>query len=144
MIVLLVLLGVFLLLEQLDIRIAAYRMVMRWLKEVDAWFEQLMQTLSGVRSRFTLSDFVGVLLVASMGLLLTWRGRYRFVRSQYYLGETCPRCGGSLKRIHRRTFDRVLGTVLFLHFNRFRCAGEGCGWQGLRRPIRHGRKFKTS
>ena len=41
----------------------------------------------------------------------------------------CPRCGGEVKRVHRRTHESQ--TLAGSGLRRYRCAAEGCGWQGL-------------
>ncbi len=42
----------------------------------------------------------------------------------------CPRCGGSVYRVHRRFFDRLLG-VFGGQRRRYRCRTGGCSWDGL-------------
>lgn len=41
----------------------------------------------------------------------------------------CPRCGGEVKRVHRRTHEAQ--TLSGSGLRRYRCDSEGCGWQGL-------------
>ena len=41
----------------------------------------------------------------------------------------CPRCGGEVKRVHRRTHETQ--TLSGSGLRRYRCEAEGCGWQGL-------------
>ena len=41
----------------------------------------------------------------------------------------CPRCGGEVKRVHRRTHETQ--TLSGSGLRRYRCESEGCGWQGL-------------
>lgn len=41
----------------------------------------------------------------------------------------CPRCGGEVRRVHRRTHEAQ--TLTGSGLRRYRCAAEGCGWQGL-------------
>ncbi|MBK6469192.1 MAG: hypothetical protein IPF94_00290 [Betaproteobacteria bacterium] len=44
-------------------------------------------------------------------------------------GRACPRCQRRTDRVSRRWFDRVLS--VFMPMVRYRCASEGCGWEGL-------------
>jgi hypothetical protein len=44
-------------------------------------------------------------------------------------GRACPRCQRRTDRVSRRWFDRVLS--VFVPVVRYRCASEGCGWEGL-------------
>ena len=46
--------------------------------------------------------------------------------------NTCPRCHGPVKRIHRRLPERLLS--LFHSVRRYRCPSESCGWRGLIGP----------
>lgn len=43
----------------------------------------------------------------------------------------CPRCGGLLRRIARRTFDRLLS--VFVPQRRYDCLSYTCQWTGLLR-----------
>jgi hypothetical protein len=48
--------------------------------------------------------------------------------------QACPRCGGHLKRIRRRTIDRVLSKIVLVH--RYECIAPRCQWQGTLRVRR--------
>jgi len=41
---------------------------------------------------------------------------------------SCPRCGASLIRVHRRPVDRLVS--LFKPMRRYRCSGPECEWTG--------------
>lgn len=50
-------------------------------------------------------------------------------RSRHYASVSCPHCGQPmLKRIRRRTVDRLLG--LFVTLRRFQCCASRCQWEG--------------
>ncbi|MBW3535874.1 MAG: hypothetical protein KY453_11775 [Gemmatimonadetes bacterium] len=82
------------------------------------------------------SLFPGYRLVAGWALLagavtvvaaLVWAGRVaQGVRSD---GSSCPRCGGSTRRIRRRRRHRLLASLLEEGLTRRSCGG--CGWTGL-------------
>lgn len=44
-------------------------------------------------------------------------------------GRACPRCQRRTDRVSRRWLDRALS--VFMPVVRYRCASEGCGWEGL-------------
>jgi uncharacterized protein with PIN domain len=44
------------------------------------------------------------------------------------LHRRCPRCGGSLSRVQRNAFDRVVS--LLAPRARYRCRAFDCGWTG--------------
>jgi len=52
----------------------------------------------------------------------------------------CPDCGGPLRQVHRRAFDRLV--TLFYRVHRYRCSNADCGWEGLLRSQRHKAKKK--
>jgi len=54
----------------------------------------------------------------------------------------CPRCGGSLYRIHRQPRDRLAST--FQELRRYRCRARECGWEGLLRPSHSASRRWTS
>ncbi len=48
-------------------------------------------------------------------------------------GGICPRCGGSVYRVQRRSFDHLIN--VFMPVYRYHCASLGCDWEGnLRVP----------
>lgn len=129
--VLLALLGVFLLVEQFEIR-ATLRL---FLENSTGWLANLVRALlDGLASyilSFTLSDLVGLLLVISASLFIIWRFRYHYIRSERWLSEGCPRCGSHLHRIHRTKLDHLLTKSLLPHAGRYLCSNSSCRWTGL-------------
>ena len=129
--VLLALLGVFLLVEQLEIR-ATLRM---FLANSTGWLADLagaiLDGLASYIQTFTLSDLVGWLLIFSTAIFIIWRFRYHYLRSARWLSETCPRCGSPLHRIHRTNLDRLLSKILLPHAGRYLCSNSDCRWSGL-------------
>jgi len=73
--------------------------------------------------------FVGLLLtgVGLAGLGLS--GWSRVMRGRLIRGKGCPECAATTRRIRRRRWQRLLGTVLGEKVQRREC-GE-CGWRGL-------------
>lgn len=75
--------------------------------------------------------FVGglVALASGMGLwiLLGWSARRRGAVGAE--GDACPQCGGETRRVRRRGWQRLLGTLLGERTTRRKCGT--CGWVGL-------------
>jgi hypothetical protein len=46
--------------------------------------------------------------------------------------QTCPRCGGSIERMHRTRMDRLICVVL-PQMRRYGCQDPYCGWTRLQR-----------
>jgi len=127
---LLALLGVFLLVERMNLRAILRRVVteaVRWLARAALHIGQ------GIITRImhtTISDAIGIiLLLIAMGVLL-WRIRWRIMRSSRWTRTVCPLCGSGLHRIHRRRLDRVIS--LLIPVGRFLCKNPECRWTGLR------------
>ena len=99
--------------------------------------------LLGYFERFTLSDLLGWALLLGVVVFVFWRVRYRYMRSRFYRSRECPVCGTEVKRVRRKSSDRLLSKVTFLPFHRYRCPNQDCTWTGLRQPGRHHRKRKT-
>ena len=49
-------------------------------------------------------------------------GRYRHIE------RSCPQCGDTVLRVHRRVIDRLYS--LFHPIHRYQCTSLECGWQG--------------
>jgi len=138
-IVLLVILGVFLLFERMNLR----GVLGDGFKTVQAALDKsilLLQT--GVKFyilSLSLSDFIGWILLLCAVALSIWWVRYRFQNSKTLQANKCPKCGGKLHRIHRKYFDRFLSRTFLPHARRYQCANANCRWTGLRHPSRRHR-----
>lgn len=132
---LLVLVGIFLLVENFSIR----DVLRAWYAQSLGLVDRLANLLVAYLRNFTLSDALGWTLVFSMAAFVVWRVRYRFAHMERYKPTTCPRCGGRINRLHRSRLDHLLAATLLPHARRYGCATAECGWTGLRRPKhRHG------
>jgi hypothetical protein len=49
--------------------------------------------------------------------------------------RACPRCNGSVYRIHRRVIDKLV--CIFIPIRRYRCHSDDCRWEGNLRVKRH-------
>ena len=136
------LLGIFLLVEQFDIRVSIYK-TLGWLVTSLNQFVQISwERMLGYFSSFTLSDLIGWILIIGTLVFVAWRARYRFLRSGYWRSTTCPKCGSSLERIHRKRFHHLLSKTLLPHGRRYGCTNTECNWTGMRH--RHRRKRRDS
>jgi hypothetical protein len=63
-------------------------------------------------------------------LFVLWRVRWRLTTMPRFRARECPTCGGGLRRIHRRSLDRLIS--VFVPVRRYRCRNNECRWQGLR------------
>lgn len=81
----------------------------------------------------TIWDMVGLMLVIGSSVFLLYRINHRYMTNPETTSRVCPRCGGSIERIHRSWFDRLLGRTLLPKARRYRCIDRNCAWSGLRR-----------
>jgi len=98
-----------------------------------------LRVIGGILAEFSSAEFFGIVLVLIVGALFAWRACRRFVRSERYPADECPKCGNLLKRVRRVRWDRIFSKVLFMPLHRYRCADPDCGWIGVRQPGRHQR-----
>jgi len=134
--VLIALLGIFLLVERLEIR-KSLRAAALWLSTfLRQTGTALVDKSVAYITSFTLSDLVGWILIILTSLFIAWRVRYRFSTSSYWEADKCPRCGKTLQRIHRTLLDRLLSWTLLPRARRYTCGNSECGWEGLRRHKR--------
>ena len=137
---LIVLLGVFLVVGQVDMRATitnASQFIVEFVRNIRASASGL-EVSSAVS--FSTSEIVGFLFIVFAVLFVLWRIRYRFLNSDRWQSVTCPRCGDEIHRIHRSRFDRFIGKIFLPYAGRYECMNEDCYWTGLRRRGRR-RKY---
>lgn len=140
-----IVIGLFLLVEQLNIR----RSIATWFRRIVAsglaGFQNLDVRISHLLSRISISDFLGLVLILGALAAVLARLRYRLLNDPKLTGDGCPRCGGSIHRVHRKWYDRVIS--VYVPVRRYRCSEEDCRWKGLKVGKHHGtgrRKVATA
>jgi hypothetical protein len=127
---LVVVLGLFLILEQMNIR----PMLRQWLRDLAATLPRSAAQFDAALERFSeqvsLSDLLGYALIVLALFAVVWRLRWRLSRTPALTLLRCPRCGGNVHRKHRTTADRLVSLVVPVR--RYRCVNHECHWQGLR------------
>jgi hypothetical protein len=129
-IVAVVALAVFLLVERMEIRQTFLAWAHQGSRTARHLLEDMMHGLAAAVQRTTLSDLTGLVLLAIALAVVTWRVRWRLLRTTRYTARTCPLCGEGLKRTHRRRRDRIVN--LYVPVRRYRCRNPECRWRGLR------------
>lgn len=125
-----VLVGIFLIFERMDIRHGIFR----WLNATARLFEHSVIGFGDKTVRWlanlTLSDAIGLILVSGALVAIVLRIRWRLLRNPALSTPVCPRCQGPIQRIHRTRLDRIIS--LYVPVRRYRCADRECRWQGRR------------
>jgi hypothetical protein len=124
----LALLGIFLLVEQMEIRVTILRLVSLTWRTVTAAIGVVFNAVFYRISNITTSDLLGLGLIVLAIAVTLWRVRVRLM--QRFAEHTCPVCGGNLRRLHRRWSDRLLS--LLVPVGRYHCRNKECGWEGRR------------
>jgi hypothetical protein len=129
----LALLGIFLLVERMEIRVTILRLASLAWSTVTGVIDVSVKAIVYRLSHITTSDLLGLGLIALALAVVLWRVRVRLI--QRYAKHSCPVCGGHLRRRHRRWSDRLVS--LLVPVGRYRCRNEECAWEGRR--VKNGR-----
>jgi hypothetical protein len=125
-----IVLGVFLILERVNVRDTVARWAALGSRSALHLLGHLDESTGNLASRIGLSDVVGVVLVLAALVLIVYRLRWRLARRPSLTTLRCPRCGGSLHRVHRLSRDRLVSLVVPVR--RYRCSRRECRWSGVR------------
>jgi hypothetical protein len=127
-------LGVFLLVEDMDIKIFVYNFIVSSAKNIVSFFNAIVGAILEFFRTFESSDIVGYILIASAFFLFIIRIRNKAIM-RYTELDVCPDCGSELHRVHRNSFQKTVGVLLRLKVSRYSC--KSCDFDGLRlRPIK--------
>ena len=126
---LMALLGLFLLVERMQIRVTIFSFMRAAWRTVSVAVWAVVSAVVYRILHTTVSDMIGLALIVLAILIVLWRLRLR-LRSQLQTRSTCPVCGGELRRTHRRWQDRLLSRLV-VPVARYRCKNEECRWEGV-------------
>jgi len=114
-------LGIFLLLERLEIKKAIYL----WLRHNAVIAYRLVKGVWRSVRDVQGSDMVGILLILVALYLILLRFRVRILQFYPHRGD-CPRCGAtSVRRVPRTILHRAFQILLTAEIKRFRCLDCG-------------------
>jgi len=123
-------LGVFLILERMNIRVTLFRWVRDGISAAVHAIEHVDNVILAFVRNTTLSDAIGYVLILGALVAIAWRTRWRLMRTPSWTTIRCPQCDSEIHRVHRRVRDRFVG--LLIPVNRYRCTNRECRWTGLR------------
>jgi len=131
---LMALLGIFLLVERMQIRVTIFAFMCAAWRIVSGAVWAVVSAVVNRIMRTTVSDLIGLALIFLAILIVFRRLRLRLL-SRLQKRRACPVCGGELHRSRRRKRDRLL--ALLVPVARYRCKNRECGWEGLALRTHH-------
>ncbi len=131
----LLILGVFLMVERLEIKSVIARTITQGFALVERAVSFLFSSMFHIEG----SDIVGIVLILAAGWLLGFRARSRAIRRHLGLDhdELCPACKNDLRRIPRTLRHRFTQFIFRVRIRRYAC--RKCGflaavWTSNREP----------
>lgn len=128
-VVLLLGLGIFLLVEDLEIKHYIYLFIRKVLVTTGggiAWFRDGLFFLA---NKVEASDIVGISLILYVLFLIANRWRERMIERFSQLVD-CPECGGTLHRIRRNLNHKFLSVLYFVNVKHYHC--KACSYKGMK------------
>ena len=131
LIVSLFLLGIFLLVEELEIKTYLYRIIRWFLFSLGDIIKIIRDSILLLfkDKNYELSDIVGVFLILFALNLAAKRWRDREIRRSPSLNE-CPKCGEKLQRIQRTFKQKIVSKIYFAQIKNYMC--KSCNFNGMK------------
>lgn len=113
-------LGVFLLVEKLEIKHYIYTFVRGTLFLIGDMIKSMAGGMEFIIGTFETSDIVGIVLILSSLFMVSKRWRERTIERNSILND-CPNCGGDFKRIHRTQYQKIQSFFWWVKIKHFEC-----------------------
>ena len=128
-VVALIALGVFLLIENLEIKHYLYEFIKVIFFTIGNFIKLLRNGSIFIIEKFEISDLVGISLILLALFLIANRWRERLIERHSIL-RICPDCNGDLQRIKRDLNQKVTGLIYFLTVKNYHC--KSCNFKGFK------------
>jgi hypothetical protein len=102
------------------------------ISSISQWFNGLLDSAFGYLGRMSAAELLAWLLIFSGTVIILYRMRRRYLKSDHWQATVCPKCSSKLHRVHRTRLDRLLGPIFLPNSARYRCSNSSCRWSGLR------------
>jgi len=122
-------LGIFLLVEDLEIKHYLYEFIKVIFFTVGNFIKLMQSGTIFIIDKFEISDLVGISLIFLALFLVTNRWRERMIERHSVLRE-CPDCGGHLHRIKRDFNQKVTSLFYFVVVKHYHC--KSCNYKGIK------------
>ncbi len=123
-------LGVFLLVEQMNIRPTLIRWLGVALGALLRGIGQIDNVARDTLEHLTLSNALGLVLIFGALLAIVLRLRWQLMHRPALTVITCPVCGSELRQVHRQPIERLIDW--YIPLRRYRCRNHDCNWEGLK------------
>lgn len=114
-------LGIFLLIERMEIRSTIYQWIRRVMGAVLFIVYKVVDWIRYILSNFENSDIIGMILIVSSLLIVAHRYRV-YLWKQYGTYRKCPECNAPVNRIHRTIPQKVFGAALMVRVLNYKCS----------------------
>ena len=128
-VVVLLALGIFLLVEDMEIKHYLYIVIKAIFFAIGKIFKLLMNGAFFLVKQFEVSDLVGISLILLAIILIANRWRERMI-DRFSQLNNCPECGGHIHRIRRNLKQKVLSVVYFVNVKHYHC--KSCSYKGIK------------
>ena len=128
-VVVLIALGVFLLVEELEIKHYLYEFIKIIFFTIGNFIKLIRDGSIFIIDKFEISDLVGISLILLAFFLIANRWRERMIE-RYSLLNYCPNCNGDLQRIKRDFNQKVIGIIYYLTVKNYHC--NTCNYTGFK------------
>ncbi len=121
-------LGVFLLVEQMEIKATIFYWISTAIRTSANAVYSVARLIRDTISQVETSDIVGIVLILTSLVLIALRFRKKVIH-RYSTLYSCPECGGDLHRTHRNTSQKLLELVLYAKIKHYKC--KQCSYGGI-------------
>ena len=128
-VVVLIALGVFLLVEELEIKHYLYEFIKVIFFTIGNFIKLIRDGSIFIIDKFEISDLVGISLILLAFFLIANRWRERMIE-RYSVLNNCPNCNGNLQRIKRDFNQKVTGIIYYLTVKNYSC--KTCNYTGFK------------
>ena len=128
-VVVLIALGVFLLIEDLEIKHYLYEFIKVIFFTIGRFIKLLRDGSNFIIDKFEVSDLVGISLILLALFLVANRWRERMIE-RYSVLRNCPDCNGDLQRVKRDFNQKMTGFLYFLNVKNYHC--KSCNYTGFK------------
>ena len=129
MVVFLLGLGIFLLVEDLEIKAYIYNIIRSVFLFIEKFIQSVRDGIFYVIGEFETSDLVGITLIFFALFLIANRWKERMIDRFSSLKE-CPECGNNLHRIQKTAGQRMTSMFYFVDVKHYSC--KTCNYKGIK------------